>query len=317
MKFDYETIHDKCTYIHYANEVCPDTNREHHQGYVGFTKRTTLRGAKRILPGCHLEPRMGTLKQNEDYCSKYGELIKWGTVPKCDGINKLSVTEYIERVKAKATTIELIEEFPGLYLRQPRGLQLIRNAFIKTQRTAPRLDLKVYFLTGPTGCGKTRMAMGHEPYKIMASEMQWWDHYDGETDLLIDEYDNDVRITSLTALLDVYVKRLPVKGSFTYANWLKVYLTANLKFLHLKAKQEHQDALNRRISSGGILSWWNRVENEASFKSHYPDIDIVWLDSENNRVEALPAPPLQRKRKSYNVRNTHDARCDCLQCITK
>ena len=111
-------------------------------------------------------------------------------------------------------------------------------------------------LSGPTGCGKTRRAMESDNvYKIEGSSLQWWDGYEGESTILIDEYSNDVPITKLLNILDGYELRLPIKGGFTYANWNKVYITTNLKKseLHNNAKPEHINALNRRITKWSDL----------------------------------------------------------------
>jgi hypothetical protein len=87
-------------------------------------------------------------------------------------------------------------------------------------------------------------------FKISGDALQWWDGYDGEKSILIDEYDNQIPITRLLNLLDGYHLRLPVKGGFTYAAWTKVIITTNLNplELHPNAKQQHRAALHRRIN---------------------------------------------------------------------
>ena len=60
----------------------------------------------------------------------------------------------------------------------------------------------------------------------------------------------------MLALLDGYQVRLNQKGTHSYANWNKVFITTNLKpdELHSEAKPAHRDALFRRITI--VVNYW-------------------------------------------------------------
>ena len=131
-----------------------------------------------------------------------------------------------------------------------RGFQTYKKIVDKRLRKDFR-KVKVIHLHGKTETGKTRKAMEYskeDTYKIQSNQMKWWDGYEGEKTLVIDEYDNDVAITELLGILDGYQLRLPIKGSFTYANWDTVIITSNYRRLHLNAKKNHRMALKRRIT---------------------------------------------------------------------
>ena len=102
--------------------------------------------------------------------------------------------------------------------------------------------------------------MEEAEYRIQGTQLSWWQDYDGEKCICIDEYNNDVPIGEMLNLLDGYQLRLNVKGSHTYANWTKVYITTNLKLdeLHANAKQAHRDALFRRITT--IIDTWEDAD---------------------------------------------------------
>ena len=87
-------------------------------------------------------------------------------------------------------------------------------------------------------------------YKIEGSEMEWWDGYEGEKTILIDEYDSQVSLPRLLNILDGYQLRLPIKGGFTYARWTKVIITSNIdpREWHPNAKPFHREALMRRLT---------------------------------------------------------------------
>lgn len=62
----------KIQYMVYQKEKCPETGREHYQGYVEFPDKHKLGGVKDIFNDrtLHLEGRRGTQKQAIDYCQK-------------------------------------------------------------------------------------------------------------------------------------------------------------------------------------------------------------------------------------------------------
>jgi len=70
-----------CKYVAYSEEVAPNTGTKHLQGYISFNNPKTLSQARITLLGCHVETMLGSISQNEDYCSKVGELIERGQKP--------------------------------------------------------------------------------------------------------------------------------------------------------------------------------------------------------------------------------------------
>ena len=121
-------------------------------------------------------------------------------------------------------------------------------------------DVEVVVLIGEPGVGKTKSVYdkhrSEEIYKLTASTQSvWFDHYDGEKVLLIDDFKGWIPYTYLLNLLDRYPVSLPVKGGHTYALWDRVYITSNYpidqwyNFATLK-----KEALTRRIKSVEHLS---------------------------------------------------------------
>lgn len=58
-----------------GREKCPDTGREHYQGYVRFDKNCRFSWWKNNFPKVHVEPRKGTEGQAAEYCRKEGEVV--------------------------------------------------------------------------------------------------------------------------------------------------------------------------------------------------------------------------------------------------
>ncbi len=245
----YKEYKDIIRYIIWGREICPKTKKVHNQGWIQLVNKKLMGGVKRLLgtKKIHLEPMWGNEYSNEKYCKKEND---WKSEGK---FIKQGERSDLERVKKKisdgATMEEVAEDHFGLwcqYGRQFKEYQAMKVA----SKTKKFRKLEVLVHKGMTGTGKTRDAMNacDNPYKIQGDELQWWDGYMGQKELVIDEYANQIPVTKLLSILDGYQLRLPIKGGFTYAQWEKVYITTNLHVLHINAKPEHQKALERRIT---------------------------------------------------------------------
>lgn len=249
-KPDLKKLPEGIRYVIYGEEICPKTGKVHWQTYAETFNSQRISFYKKIYgKSVHLERRNGTREEAREYCkkdNKYVELGKW-----ISGQGHRSDLDEIAAALIDGSTdiYKVMEEAPSLYCRYRNGLKDI--AAIGTKKKTKKFrKVEVIVLSGPTGCGKTRKAMEQCEYKTEGRNLKWWQDYCGEESILIDEYNNDVGITELLNILDGYQLRLNVKGSHTYANWNKVYITTNLNKgeLHTNAKDAHRDALFRRIT---------------------------------------------------------------------
>ena len=206
----------------------------------------------------HLEARKGTRDQARAYCQKEQKFTESGTWISGQG-HRSDLDTLVDKLVAGEKLSDLMLEHPKTYCQYRNGLRDIAAAVPKKRSTDWR-DVEVILTTGPTGCGKTRAAMREATYKIQGSQLKWWQDYDGEAVICIDEYANDVPCTVMQHLLDGYRVTLPIKGSHTYAAWTKVYITTNLRVeqIHAQAEAEHRAAFWRRVDT--IIDLW---PNEA------------------------------------------------------
>lgn len=70
-----------CRYIAYAHEICPTTGTPHLQGFICFHNAISYKSIIKQMPGCHIGHMKGSMRQNEVYCSKEGQLIERGDKP--------------------------------------------------------------------------------------------------------------------------------------------------------------------------------------------------------------------------------------------
>lgn len=246
----YEEYRDIIRFIAWGEEVCPSTGKNHNQGWIQFVNPKRRGGVQRVIGHkCFCEPMRGSEYDNEKYCSKDGKYHKYGTMKRQGERTDL---EYIKkRIDENATMFEIANDHFGDYIRYHSGFAKYQE-LVRKEQTKKFRNVSVEVIWGATGTGKTRRYYDPEKcFKIQGSALTWWDGYEGERELLIDEYNNDIGITELLGILDGYQLRLPVKGAHTYANWTKVYITSNIDPLqwHMNARPMHREALMRRITN--------------------------------------------------------------------
>lgn len=255
---DFERIYneykDIIRYICWGHEICPSTGRKHLQGWIQLINKKTKGGLLRLLgtKKLWLNPCYASEFNNDNYCKKdnnfqsFGKFIRQG--------QRTDLEDVFYRIKQNEPLENIAEDYESIFMRYSHGLKELKKFHLKrTTKEFRHVNVEVYY--GKTGVGKTKKAVNENPCAFLTDGAElsngWFDGYSGEKTLIIDEYDSDVKITRMLKLLDGYQQRLPVKGSFVYANWDKVIITSNINpnDWHPNAKEEHRKALFRRINN--------------------------------------------------------------------
>lgn len=239
-------------YVCWGLEICPKSKREHFQGWVQFKTKQRMTAVKKLIGSkvIHVEACKGDEGDNEKYCkkdNKYQSLGEYTVQGK-----RTDLLEVQQLLKDGKTISDIMDSHFELYCRYRGGIKDYKEVIDKKKAKEFRM-LKVNVLWGDTNTGKTRLAVSKDVncYKITGDSLKWWDGYEGEKTIVIDEYDSQLKCTELLNILDGYHLRLPVKGGFTYAQWDTVYITSNIdpKHWHENAKDQHRKALMRRLTS--------------------------------------------------------------------
>jgi len=241
-------------YLIAGEEIAPTTGRLHWQAYIELHNPMRMNALKKLLMDntVNIQERRGTREQARAYCMKDGNYQEFGVWIKGQGA-RTDLDPVVQALKDGKKLSEVMMEYPLIYCRYRNGLKDIAAHVLK-EKAAEWRDVKVVVLSGPTGCGKTRMALnygGNERVcKIKAKRNQWWCKYDQEKTICLDEYDNQWDIDDLLDILDGHECQLNVKGSHTFAMWTTVYITTNKPWTkwHTRADPEHKNALKRRIT---------------------------------------------------------------------
>lgn len=250
---------ESISFCHGQEEICPTTHREHVQFWFQTKTKRTVGSARKLAPGVHIDLCKGSIEQNERYVGKDasrkpdGRTFESGTLDKQGSRNDLlRVKRALEEGKEEAEIAADPDTF-GAWLRYPAVVERWKRAKIKprSRSEVPTVDVFI----GPTGVGKTKRVFDeHKDSVYIKDHTKWWDGYNGEECILIDEFNpkgNYFVIETLLRLLDRYPFRGEVKGGYVQINSPFIAITTNIPFedWYPTATQEQIDALNRRVTN--------------------------------------------------------------------
>jgi len=111
-------------------------------------------------------------------------------------------------------------------------------------------SITVYYVWGPTDTGKTRSAYEFDPdlYRLFSCHPEWWDGYDSEKTVLIDDYRGEIPVSRMLQILDGYPLRVPIKGSSRWLHATTIFITSNFPPEYFW-KGPNLDAILRRITN--------------------------------------------------------------------
>lgn len=128
-------------------------------------------------------------------------------------LNKLTVALSIRlMILSGKNNIEIADDFFGTWCRYRKSFAEYRMLIsAKVCR-----DVSVYVLWGKPGTGKTRIVFDTFPSLWIASDptLQWFNGYNGEDVVLLDDYRGEASDSFLLRLLDRYPMLVPTKGGF-------------------------------------------------------------------------------------------------------
>lgn len=222
-----------CRFITYGREVAPDTQTPHLQGFVSFRDSRTLSAVKKDVPRAHLEPKSAnsTFDQAIGYCSKTdsnpyvrGDRPQ-DSVAKGDN-ERQRWTDALSAAKAGRW-----DDVPAdIYIRNYSNLKRIKRDSAPAATDLVELDHYGLWIYGPPRTGKSHMARTQYAPVYLKDLNKWWDDYDGEANVLIDEFGPD-NAKYLTDYMKKWVDRwkfsAEMKGSRTVIRPQLIIVTSN------------------------------------------------------------------------------------------
>lgn len=229
----------ECKYLVFGYEVGEENKTPHLQGYVEFSNATRLDTLKKINERIHWESRKGSAQQAADYCKKSGYFFEKGQISKQGERTDLKKT--IISLKDKKDIRYIVDEHPVEYIKFHRGIESMLYHLVDHRKEPPH----VTWLWGKAGTGKTRYAVeAHDTFYIKDGT-QWWNGYNQEKAIIIDDFDGHWPYRDLLRLLDRYPYQGQTKGGYVKINSPFIYITCEYAPNHFWQDNELAQILRR------------------------------------------------------------------------
>lgn len=227
-----------------------DNETLHFQGYVEFSNRKKLSTVKNINKFAHWELRRGNRKQAIDYCMKEDTRVEdtepfiFGDITDIEDAKQKTTIQVRDMINSNKPMFDVSQEFFGYFISNMKNLYAYKSMI-----TPPRnWKTEVTVIWGPTGTGKSSYCHTLFPEAYWKSKSEWWDGYDGQETVIIDEFYGWLPYDYMLRLLDRYPMSVEIKGSHVQFLAKRIIITSNKSPL-CWYKTGNSDALLRRIDN--------------------------------------------------------------------
>jgi len=292
-------------YIVFGKEI-GDSGTPHLQGFVSFPNRVRRKLCIEKIGQAHF-----TIARHIDnsikYCKKDGEFYEFGT-PKAGAaasqrnLMQVRLKDMKQRIKDKHNRDDLFESDPVTYVIYSKWIE---QEIARAKPEAVR-DVQVHLLHGEPGTNKTRFAFHMFPdlYAIpcnTANASVWFNGYEGESTVLLDDFSGEMPLVQLLRLLDIYRVQVPYKGGYVWFAPQNILITTNVhprKWYDYEKRDSSWQALKRRITS--VLDFnRRRWSDECNFEvgrelnQEEDKEEFTWDDIDNSLKKYTEDLPLK------------------------
>lgn len=215
---DFHDSTNGCKYLIVGKEV-GEQGTPHLQGYL-FVENPRYGNVIREACGGrgHWSAAKGTPAQNQTYCSKDGDFIELGELPKQGKRNDLATLA--KRVCTEGATLQTLVDggeydVIATYLRNEKSVTKLAG-LVSGKRDAS-VTPTVHWIYGETGTGKSRWVQENHPdaYRFPCDGTPWWDGYTGQKVVVFDDFrsNSGLSFSMFLKVLDRYPLRVQQKGT--------------------------------------------------------------------------------------------------------
>ena len=254
------------TYVYWQLEECPTTHRQHHQGFVVFPTNQRYKAVQKWLgnPSLHVERMVGSIEQNEEYCGKTKTRVlgPWtlGERPTTRQGQRTDLQEVATMVSSGRSLREIAEAHPVTFVKFHRGISSLQYTLSLKREMRPLMEVELHW--GATRTGKTRQAWERYPELYPWGGQWWFDGYQGEQTILLDDFYGGIKLSDLLKVLEHYPLQVPVKGGYVAARWVRVIITSNV----------HWHKWYQEFQNPDMLELKNALQERFTSVTHYPSI---------------------------------------------
>lgn len=230
-------------YLVVGSEVS-ETGTPHLQGFVIFKKNYRMAGLKKLLPTAHWELARGNSTQAAEYCKKDGDFKEIGILSqqgkRTDLENACVLIKETNSLKAVA------EEYPTTVVKYGRGL---RDYMLLINEPYEHTSTRGIWIYGPPGTGKSHCARHFDPNAYLKPQSKWWDGYNGEATVILDDLDTGVLGHHLKIWSDKWACTGETKGGTVNLQHRLFVVTSNYSIDELFEDFNMREALARRFKT--------------------------------------------------------------------
>ncbi len=258
-----------CIYWCMADEI-GENGTYHTHLYLAFRNPVMFGTLQQRFYGAHIEGAQGSHQQNRDYIRKEGKWLddakhdtqvpetfeESGELPDERSARKKQSEVIFEMITAGATNAEILREYPSAM----NSLQHIDNArqiLAEEKHRDGFRPLKITYVWGKTGVGKTRSIMERYGYTNVYRVTNYahpFDGYQGQLVILFDEFRSSLPFSDMLVYLEGYPTKLPARFRDKEACYEVVYVVSNIpmveQYPHIQQKEpESWQAWLRRFDA--------------------------------------------------------------------
>lgn len=267
----------ECVYMVYQRERCPSTGKEHWQGFLQTKIKRTMQKVKSLIEdeAAHLEV-CRSIPHAMEYCRKAdtrvsGPYEKGDKTKVCVQGKRVDLEEIKQALDDGKGLCEISSTYFSQFIRYSRGFALYKTLHAPTKRPTPHIIV----ITGPSGIGKSLFASIFRPtssYWLRKPSSKggsiFWDGYDGQDCVVIDEFYGWIPYDLLLRILDRYPLQLDFKGGAVSLVSKHFIFTSN-KPWRKWYKLDDVSALERRLKEFGSIWECESRSDTAEIKCNH------------------------------------------------
>lgn len=251
---------------------------DHLQGVLLFNQAKTFNTMREYLKNNHIEPII-KLDSAVDYCKKENDYIEFGDV--VGQGQRSDIVDFRDAIIDGMTDIELLEQYPSQYFRYERSISKIRTMYLNEFYSKNNRDLKVVYLGGSSGAGKTSYVYRNFDVSQIHRVTDYdnpFDSYTGQKILVLDEFHSQFAMTQMLNLLDIYPLELPARYNNKWACYDTVFIISNKPiYEQYTGIQEFQPEVWRAFMRR-ITNYYWLDNNDESREKVYNSIENDLID---------------------------------------
>jgi hypothetical protein len=210
-ELDFHEKWNGVKYLAWQREI-GESGNNHIQGYVCFNNAISLTGAKSRHETAHWEIRQGTHEQALAYATKEDtrkegtEPFIWGTPPSQGQRSDLQSVRAL--IDDGGSMLDVAEANFGAFVRYHRAFQFYQ--LLRRPQRAEKTKVLIYY--GEPGTGKSRKCFEDHPNAYWKPHGKWWDGYQGQDVVVIDDFYGWIPYSQMLNLMDRYPLNVETKG---------------------------------------------------------------------------------------------------------